>query len=141
MEFGRIAIVQRWLAIVLVSLLALVWTGSSAFACSQVSRRDCCPGANRMPCGVQGSDKLPETAAMVCCAKAPAPSAASAAETKRSAQIQPADPHSPDLFVVAVGIDSRLPIEGIAPQITSSCDAPACTEASLTYLRTLRLRL
>lgn len=143
MQLGNlgIAIVQRWLAIVLVGLLSLVWMGSSAFACSQATRHDCCSGADRMPCGEQVSGKVPDTAAMVCCAKAPAPSAVVAAATKRSAHIQAADPQSPDSFVAPFGIESPIRPEGVAPYLFASCAAPACADASLTYLHTLRLRL
>lgn len=141
MGFGGTAIVQRWLAIALIGLLALVWAGSSAIACSQVTRHDCCSGGERMPCGEQGSGKVPGVASMVCCAKAPAPSAVMAVEVNRSAQIQPADPQSPDLSVLAVGIDFLTPVDGIALRIVASCEAPGCADSSLTYLRTLRLRL
>lgn len=141
MGFGGTAIVQRWLAIALVGLLALVWAGSSAFACSQVTRHDCCSGGERMPCGEQGSGKVPNVASMVCCAKAPAPSSVVAAEVKRSAQIQPADPQSPDLLVLTVGIDSLTPVDGVEPRLIASCEAPGFADSSLTYLRTLRLRL
>jgi hypothetical protein len=140
MGSGGIAIVQRWLAIVLVGLLALVWTGSSALACSQASR-DCCSGADRMPCGEKLPDKLPDTAALVCCAKAPAPSMAVAAETKRSVQVQAVDPPSPDLFVVALAIESPTRLEDIERHLFATCEAPACADASLIYLHTLRLRL
>ena len=91
--------------------------------------------------GEQGAGSVPDVASMVCCAKAPAPSAVAAAEVKRSAQIQPADPQSPDLFVLAVNSDAFIPVEDIEPYRTASSEAPRCADASLTYLRTLRLRL
>jgi hypothetical protein len=64
-----------------------------------------------------------------------------AAETKRSAQVQAADPPSPDLVVVALAIESQIQLERIEPRLLATCEAPACAEASLTYLHTLRLRL
>lgn len=94
-----------------------------------------------MPCGEQGAGKAPRGAAMACCATMPAPSTAVVAETKRSAQIQPADPQSPDLFALTGHFDFPMERESFAPYLVASCEAPGCKDASLTYLRTSRLRL
>jgi hypothetical protein len=133
--------VQRWLTIALIGLLALVWAGSPAFACARVAQRDCCTGMPDMPCGEESAGKAPTTLSMVCCAQAPATSSLVAAETHRSAQIQPADPESPDLHLVPVRFEAPANIDGPSPGSIRAREAMPRADASRTYLHTLRLRL
>jgi hypothetical protein len=129
---------RRFIAL-LVLWAGFLGAGSPAFACATAAAAgDCCPpGA---PTGCTQAYDQHDIDAAICCITAAAPSQMVYAERGRELQLVQDDCRSAD--PIAIVSTSFLPPD---PRSTPRFDvanvSPACTDASLTYLLTGRLRL
>jgi hypothetical protein len=129
--------VRRQLSIALMLCLGLIWAASPALACARMAHRDCCPTDSSSPCEGEKSRDLGALTAL-CCVTAPAAATSVAADLPRAAHLQ--DTGSPDPVVLLAWFAT------FSPRDYSQPPAPphplvAPPDGSLTYLRTLRLRL
>ena len=131
----------RRFAIVLVAWLGLAWAVSPALACARgAADRDCCPEGVTSPCkGEEPSVDLSSLAAL-CCAGASTASPVVSAEASRTTHVQPRDSGSPDPIVTFAWFATLTPFPDAAP-LPDRGFASSRTDATLTYLRTRRLRL
>jgi hypothetical protein len=127
----------RRTAIVLVVWLGLLWAASPAFACARGGHGDCCPDGMTSPCKGAGSGIDLST---LCCVSVPAASPATLAATSQANHIQPHDSGSSDPIVALAWFATVAPSIRAAPSADRRVSIVR-TEASLTYLRTRRLRL
>lgn len=123
----------------LVLWIGLLGAGSPAFACATAAAGgDCCPPGTASGCS-QTYEQL-DVEATVCCITAAAPSQIVAVERSREADLVQRDGGSAEPIVAAAALRSfadlrqRLCFEAPASRLVH-------TDASLTYLRTGRLRL
>lgn len=113
----------------LVLWAGLLGVGSPAFACAAAaSAGDCCPPGAPSDC-IQTYEQL-----------AAASSQMVSAERGRESQVAQDDCQSPDPIAI-VSTFFSLPDFGSPPRLGTSNFSSARTDASLTYLRTGRLRL
>jgi hypothetical protein len=121
----------------LVIWLGLLWVASPALGCARMADRDCCPAGASSPCEGTGVDL--STVQALCCVSAPA-SATTAADTTRTTHVQPQTPDVPDP-IAALAWFATLTSFTEPPPLAHPEIAVVRTDAALTYLHTLRLRL
>jgi hypothetical protein len=123
----------------LVLWAGLLGAGSPAFACaSAAAAGDCCPPGAPTGC-TQAYGQL-GIEATVCCITAAAPSQMVSAERGRELHAIQDDCRSAD--PIAIVSTSFSLLDRRSPPLFNAChDFSARTDASLTYLRTGRLRL
>lgn len=132
---------QRRLLMVLVVWLGLLWAASPAVACARGAERDCCPAGMTSPCSGQGSGADVSTLAALCCVSAPTATPAVSADAARATHVQPEDSGSPDPIVAIAWFATLTPFRHALDLTPRHAATPVRTDAGLTYLRTLRLRL
>lgn len=130
--------VSRLPAALLVFWLALLAGTAPALACAAASAGDCCPDGGSAPCPEDGSENLSDAA--VCCVSVPAPAQTTSYSPTRIEHQKPIHFGSPDFSLHPASTVA------FAQPVTRNRDsrAPAnqpSRDASLTYLRTQRLRL
>jgi len=130
----------RRLSLVMVVWLGLLWVASPALACARVADRDCCPAGPTAPCSGQESGVDLSTLDALCCVAAPATSSSAAVDASRTTHVQPNAGDSPDP-VVAFAWLATLRLSSEPPPLTPPDTVIVRTDAALTYLHTLRLRL
>lgn len=118
--------------------LALLAGTAPALACAAALAGDCCPDGGSAPCSEDGSEILSDAA--VCCASVPAPAQATSYSPIRVEHQKPIHFGSPDF-----SLHPALMVAFVQPA-TRNRDSlvpanPPRHDASLTYLRTQRLRL
>jgi hypothetical protein len=128
--------VSRLRATLVAFWLALLAGTAPALACA--SAGDCCPDGGSVPCSENGSGIFSDAA--VCCASAPTPAQATSYAPMRVEYQKPIHFGSPDfphypVSTVAFAQPATRPRDSLALAI------PPRRDASLTYLRTQRLRL
>ena len=129
---------RRFIAF-LVLWAGLLGAGSPAFACAAAaSAGDCCPPGAPSGC-TQAYEQL-DIEATVCCITAAAPSQMVSAEPGRELQAVQDDCRSADPIAI-VSTSFPLPNLRSPPRLNASNVYSAHTDATLTYLRTGRLRL
>jgi len=123
-----------------VMAVLVVWVGlfgviSPTIACPLPALPDCCPSGSGSPC--QGHESGTSGA---CCAVVPASAAASTADTHRVRLESHGSPGSPDPVIVGPWVTASQVSPSLFPHVAwrTSCHY---SNASLTYLRTARLRL
>ena len=132
------ASMRRFIAF-LVLWAGLLGVGSPAFACAAAaSAGDCCPPGAPSGC-TQAYEQL-DIEATVCCITAAAPSQIVSAERGRELQAVQDDCRSPDPIAI-VSTSFSLPNLRSPPRLITPNVCSARTDATLTYLRTGRLRL
>lgn len=131
---------QRRVSILVMLWLGLIWAAAPAFACASMAHRDCCPDGAPSPCGDPSGLDL-KAFASLCCASAPvaSPSAATA-ETPKSIRVEPQSPDSPHALALLAWFATLQARDYAAPPAPPDT-AQTRTDAALTYLHTLRLRL
>jgi len=102
-------------------------------------QRDCCPAGSHSPCD-DGSRNDLKALAELCCAGAPAASSAVAADPSRAAYVQQQDSGSPDPVALIAWFATLTPRNYEVPPPPPDPLTPR-TDATPTFLRTLRLRL
>ena len=130
---------SRLPATLLAFWLALLGGTAPALACAATSAGDCCPDRGSVPCPEGGSGTLAGGAA-VCCVSVPAPAQATSYSPIRVELQKPVHFGSPEFpllpaSTVAFAQPAARRGEALAPT------DPSRRDASLTYLRTQRLRL
>ena len=130
--------VLRLPAALLAFWLALLAGTAPALACAAASKGDCCPDGGSAPCSEDGLGILSDAA--VCCASVPAPAQATSYSPTRVEHQKPIHFGSPELSLHPA---STVAFAQLAPRYRDSHAPanPARRDASLTYLRTQRLRL
>lgn len=129
---------RRFMAF-LVLWVGLLGAGSPAFACvTAAAAGDCCPPGSPSGC-TQAYEQL-DVEATVCCIAAAAPSQMVSAERGRELQAVQDDSRSADPIAI-VRTSFSLPDPRSPPQLDAANVSSARTDATLTYLRTGRLRL
>lgn len=131
---------QKRLSILVMLWLGLIWAAAPALACAPMENRDCCPEGAPSPCGGGESGLNLKAVASLCCASAPVASPSAAADTARSTHVEPQSPESPDAIALLAWFATLQPREYETPRAPPDI-VQTRTDASLTYLRTLRLRL
>jgi hypothetical protein len=131
--------VSRLPATLLAFGLVLLGGTAPALACAAVSTGDCCPDRGSVPCPEDGSGILASDAA-VCCASTPVPAQATSYSPIRVQLQKPMHFGSPEFpllpaSTVAFAQAAARRGEELVPA------GPSRHDASLTYLRTQRLRL
>lgn len=126
---------RRFLAFLMV-FAGLVGAGAPAFACAIGAAGDCCPA--NAPSGCTPEYEQLGVEPSVCCVTAAAPAQLVAAEPGR--EVQGRNPGSPDPTVLPVSSASPLDLR-VAGRVAAPLFSARCTDASLTYLHTGRLRL
>jgi hypothetical protein len=130
--------VSRLPAALLAFWLALLAGTAPALACAAPSAGDCCPDDGSAPCSEDRPGILADAA--VCCASVPAPAQAASYSPIRVEHQKPIHFGSPDFSLhpaspVAFAHHATRHRDSLAPA------NPPRRDASLTYLRTQRLRL
>jgi hypothetical protein len=122
--------------------LGLIWATAPAFACTSMTDRDCCPEGAPSPCKGDESGFDLKAFASLCCVSAPvaSSSATATADTHRSVDVEPQSPDSPDAIALLAWFATLQPREHERPPPPPDL-VRTRTDAALTYLRTLRLRL
>jgi hypothetical protein len=126
---------HRFHALLLV-FAGLIGAGAPAFACASAAADDCCPA--NAPSGCTPEYQQLGVEQSVCCATAAAAAQIVAAEPGR--EVQGRNPGSPDPNVLPVSPASSLVSRHVGRPV-APLFAARCTDASLTYLHTGRLRL
>jgi hypothetical protein len=129
---------MRRLIALLVLWTALLGVGSPAFACATAAAGDCCPPGALTGCSQTYEQS--DVVATICCITAPAPSQVVSVEAGRERQVLQLDRGSPDPIVI-VSKSATLSEFQQRTHFTAPLVSSASTDASLTYLRTGRLRL
>ncbi len=130
----------RKLSAILVICVGLLAISSPVAACALASlKSDCCPaGAGTPPCGEEGtgSTVIPDTS--TCCLEAP--STCAVVESSRVRAPLDSQGGGPDPRLALFWILTLRPAESILIPLSHRAQGRT-DDASLTYLRTLRLRL
>jgi hypothetical protein len=126
---------RRFLALLMV-FAGLIGAGAPAIACAIGAAGDCCP--TNAPSGCTPEYQQLGVESSVCCVAAAAPAQIVSAEPGR--EVQGRNPGSPDPNVLPLCFASSLSLR-VCGAITTPAFCTRCTDASLTYLHTGRLRL
>jgi hypothetical protein len=102
--------------------------------------RDCCPPGTTAPCSGEGSGVDLSTLDTLCCVAAPAPSSSAAVDASRTTHVQPNADDSPDPIAAFAWLATLSSTRESRP-LTPPDAVIVRTDAALTYLHTLRLRL
>jgi hypothetical protein len=126
---------RRFLALLMV-FAGLVGAVAPAFACAIGAAGDCCP--TNAPSGCTPEYEQLGVEPSVCCVTAAAPVQMVTAEPGR--EVQGRNPGSPDSNVLPVSSAASLDLR-VASRLAAPAFSTRCTDASLTWLHTGRLRL
>jgi hypothetical protein len=130
----------RRLSVIWVICFGLLAISGPVVACALASAKsDCCPQGGQ-PCGESGAGSAVTADVSACCFTAPAPGLAAPIEASRvraAPNPQTGDPNPPLRLVWALTLHRSESI----PIPVSYAARNRADNASLTYLRTLRLRL
>lgn len=131
----------RRLTALLVMMVVLLQVGAPALACAMgASSGNCCPtNGSSAPCIPDGLTSYAASSAMQCCAVAPASRSFDSVSATRSHAPDVHGSGSLDSIVLAVWITAQSSRD--IPLAFDSTDDSHYENASLTYLRTARLRL
>jgi hypothetical protein len=129
--------VLRRLAAWLILCVGVVAFGSPVLACGALAAptEDCCPQGAPSPCS-----RGEPAGGVACCAVAPITFQSAALEAHRTSPEQPLEPGSPDPLILATGL-AALATVPTASILALAAEPEPGRDATLTYLRTGRLRL
>lgn len=131
---------RRRLSILVMLWMGLMWAAAPTLACASLPNRDCCPDGAPAPCGGDESGVDLKAAASLCCVSAPSGVTSVSADTQRVAHVEPLHPDSVDSIALLAWLATLQPRRHELPARPPDA-VRARTDAALTYLRTLRLRL
>jgi len=131
--------VMRRLTAILAIWLSLLGVAMPVLACSMgAAGQGCCPAGTQSPCGA-GRESQWNPTVDLCCSAGPTSANATSAEPSRNIQSL-LHPGTPDQFVVGGGTTANT-ASAAAQSLFPSWIPSKRADASLTYLRTGRLRL
>jgi hypothetical protein len=130
--------VLRRLALSLVFWVGVLGVTSPALACAAPAEleRDCCPEGPSDPCGGGSTE-----ARAPCCIAAPATGGAVAADVTHRQLARPIDNDSPDPLVLTAWLQTLVIGAAVPDPFVPKKPFSYLSDATLTYLRTGRLRL
>lgn len=139
-RFQELMPLRRRMTASLVLWLGLLGLGSPAFACSMaaVPNGDCCPEGSQSPC-TDGGANYDTAKAASCCNAVPAASPTGSVNAGLNAPDLKPNSLSPDSPVVPSWMACAATVN--PPDVVPRSAFSSRTDATLTYLRTGRLRL